>query len=256
MQQTSIDVPAADGHSDAYFVKPDGPGPYPGILMFMDAFGVRPRLREMADRIAERGYAVLLPNLFYRSQRSPLVDPAALTDEQERGAAFAKLMPMMQALTAERVVADATAYLDFLAAQDGVATGPAGIVGYCMGGRNALIAISALPDRIAALGSFHAGRVVSEGPDSPHLGVGSITGEVYFGHADNDGSMTPEQIKALEAALTEAGVRYTSELYEGAPHGFTMSDTVMHHPEGEQRHWAALFALLDRALPAGPRQLA
>jgi carboxymethylenebutenolidase len=251
MQQTSIDVPAADGLSDAYFVKPAGPRPYPGVLMFMDAFGVRPRLREMADKIAERGYAVLLPNLFYRQQRSPLVEPAELTDADKRGAAFGRLMPMIQGLTSERVVADTTAYLDFLAAQDGVAAGPVGIVGYCMGGRNALVAISALPERIAVLGSFHAGRVVTDGPDSPHRRVGSITGEVYFGHADNDGSMTPADVEALEAALDEAGVTYTSELYEGAPHGFTMSDTAMHHADGERRHWEALFALLERALPTG-----
>ncbi|MFB9333048.1 dienelactone hydrolase family protein [Actinoplanes octamycinicus] len=250
MQQSSIDVPAADGRSDAYFVKPDGPGPYPGILFFMDGFGLRPRLREMADRIAEHGYAVLVPNLFYRDQRSPLVDPEELSDAEKRSAAFGRLMPMIQGLTPDRLVADTTAYLDFLSAQDGVAAGPAGIVGYCMGGRNALIAISALPDRLAVLGSFHAGRLVTDGPDSPHLAVSSITGEVYFGHADNDGSMTPDQIKELEAALASAGVRHTSELYEGAPHGFTMSDTAMYHPEGERRHWAALFALLDRALPA------
>ncbi|MEV6341847.1 dienelactone hydrolase family protein [Actinoplanes sp. NPDC051851] len=249
MQQNSLNVPAADGLADAYFVKPDGPGPFPAVLMFMDAFGVRPRMREMADRVAERGYAVLLPNLFYRSAASPLIDPEELTDPERRGAAFAKLGPMMQALTADRLVADATAYLDFLAAQEGVAAGPAAVIGYCMGGRNGLIAIAALPGRITALGSFHAGRVVTEDPGSPHLAVGSITGEVYFGHADNDGSMTPDQIKALEEALAEAGVTYTSELYEGAPHGFTMSDTAMYHEEGEKRHWAAVFALLERALP-------
>jgi carboxymethylenebutenolidase len=251
MQQASIDIPAADGVADGYFVKPDGPGPYPGILLFMDAFGVRPRLREMADRIASQGYAVLVPNLFYRSQRSPLIDPEELADEDKRGAAFGRLMPMMQALTAERVVADTTAYLDFLAAQEGVAAGPVAAVGYCMGGRNALIAMTALPDRITALGSFHAGRVVTEDENSAHLAVGAITGEVYFGHADNDGSMTPENIAALEAALDAAGVKYTSEVYEGAPHGFTMSDTASYHEAAEQRHWAALFALLDRALPAG-----
>jgi carboxymethylenebutenolidase len=246
MHQASIDIPAADGAADGYFVKPDGPGPFPGILLFMDAFGLRPRLREMADRIAGRGYAVLVPNLFYRSQRSPLVEPAELTDADKRGAAFGRLMPMMQTLTSERVIADTAAYLDYLAAQDGVAAGPVAAVGYCMGGRNALIAMSALPDRIAVLGSFHAGRVVTGGEDSPHLAVGSITGEVYFGHADNDGSMTAEDIAALETALTEAGVKHTSEVYEGAPHGFTMSDTAMHHAGGEERHWAALFALLDR----------
>ena len=249
MHQASIDIPAADGLSDGYFVKPDGPGPYPAILMFMDAFGVRPRTREMADKVAERGYAVLLPNLFYRSQRSPLIDPDELTEPDKRGAAFGRLMPMMQTLTPERVVADTTAYLDFLAAQEGVAAGPVAAVGYCMGGRNALIAMSALPDRIAALGSFHAGRVVTEDPDSPHLGVGSITGEVYFAHADNDGSMTPENIAALEKALTETGVKHTSELYEGAPHGFTMSDTAMYDEAAEQRHWTNLFALLERVRP-------
>ncbi|WP_436525551.1 dienelactone hydrolase family protein [Actinoplanes sp. HUAS TT8] len=248
MYQASIDIPAADGSADSYFVKPDGPGPYPGILLFMDAFGLRPRLQEMADRIAAEGYAVLVPNLFYRDRRSPLIDPDELTDPEKRGAAFGKLGPMMQNLTAERVIADTRAYLDYLAAQDGVEAGPVGVVGYCMGGRNGLIAMSALPDRIKVLGSFHAGRVVSDDENSPHRGVGAITGEVYFGHADNDGSMTPDNIKDLEAALEAGGVTYTSEVYEGAPHGYTMSDTAMHHQGGEDRHWAALFPLFERNL--------
>ena len=244
--QTTVQIPAADGTADAYLVRPDGAGPFPGVLLFMDAFGLRPRIAEMAARIAERGYTVLVPNLFYRSARSPLVQPEDLLDAEKRGAAFGRLGPMMRELTAERIAADTDAYLDFLAAQPGVAPGPVVIVGYCMGGRNALRAIEAHPDRIAALASFHAGGVVTDQPDSPHLAVGSITGEVYLAHADNDRSMSPEQIKALEAALDEAGVSYTSELYEGAPHGFTMSDTAMHHAEGEQRHWTNLFALLDR----------
>ena len=238
-----VDIQTADGVADAYLVTPEGEGPFPGVLLFMDAFGLRPQIMEMAARIAAEGYVVLAPNLFYRSARSPLVEPADLTDEERRGAAFGRLMPMMRELTAERVVADTRAYLEFLPA------GRAGIVGYCMGGRNALIAVSALPDRFAALGSFHAGRVVSDDPASPHRNLGAITAEVYFGHADNDGSMTPENITALEAALAEAGVTYTSELYEGAPHGFTMADTSMHDAAAENRHWEALFALLGRALP-------
>ncbi|WP_328463206.1 dienelactone hydrolase family protein [Actinoplanes sp. NBC_00393] len=248
MQRTEIDVPAADGTADAYFVRPDGSGPFPGLVMFMDVFGLRPRIREMADRVAERGYAVLVPNLFYRGARSPLVEPAELTDGARRGAAFQRLAPLMPALAAG-VAADTAAYLDFLAAQEGVAPGPAGLFGYCMGGRNALVAAIAQPERVALVASFHAGGVVTDQPDSPHLGVAALTGEVYFGHADNDGSMTPDQIKALESALDAAGVTYTSELYEGAPHGFTMADTAMYHPAGEERHWQALFALLDRALP-------
>jgi carboxymethylenebutenolidase len=249
MQTTTVQVPAPDGTADAYLARPDGDGPFPAVLFFMDAFGLRPRLEEMADRIAARGCAVLVPNLVYRSARPPLVAPDELTDADKRGAAFGRLGPMMQQLTPERIAADTGAYLDFLAAQPGVAPGPVLLVGYCMGGRNGLRAIAAHPDRIAALASFHAGNTVTDQPDSPHLGVGSITGEVYLGHADNDRSMTTEQIKTIEAALDEAGVTYASELYEGAPHGFTMSDTAMYDAKAEERHWAALFDLLDRVLP-------
>jgi carboxymethylenebutenolidase len=249
MQTETVQIPTADGSADAYLITPDGEGPFPAVLMFMDAFGPRPRLVEMAERLADRGYAVLVPNLFYRSARPPLVTPDELADPEKRGAAFERLTPMIRELTRDRIAADGGAYLDFLASRDDIVPGPVVITGYCMGGMNALRVIEAHPDRIAALGSFHAGRVVTDQPDSPHLAVGAITGEVYFAHADHDPSMTPEQIKALETALAEAGVRYTSEVYEGAPHGFTMSDTAMYNEAAEQRHWTNLFALLDRVLP-------
>ncbi|WP_433792566.1 dienelactone hydrolase family protein [Actinoplanes sp. CA-252034] len=248
MPQIEIEVPAADGTAEAYFVTPEGSGPFPAVLIFMDAFGLRPRIMEMAARIAGQGYAVLVPNLFYRDASGPLVEPEEMLDAEKRGAAFGRLVPMIKNLTRERISADTAAYLDFLAGRDEVADGPAGIVGYCMGGRNALVAATEHPNRFAVLASFHAGGVVTDEPDSPHLGAPNLTAEVYFGHADNDGSMTPERIKALEITLAEAGVEYTSELYEGAPHGFTMSDTAMHHPEAEQRHWAVLLPLLERTL--------
>ncbi|WP_430789105.1 dienelactone hydrolase family protein [Actinoplanes sp. G11-F43] len=248
MPQIEIEVPTADGVAEAYLSTPEGDGEAPPVLMFMDAFGLRPRIREMADRIAGQGYAVLVPNLFYRSAHGPIVSPEELADDEKRGAAFGRIMPMIQELTAGRLTADATAYLDFLTGRDGVADRPAGIVGYCMGGRSALVVASALPNRFAALASFHAGRVVTDTPDSPHLGVPSLTAEVYFGHADNDGSMTPEHVAALEVALAEAGVEYTSEVYEGAPHGFTMSDTSMYHEAGEKRHWEVLLPLFARRL--------
>jgi carboxymethylenebutenolidase len=248
MPQIEIEVPAADGSAEAYFVTPEGSGPFPAVLMFMDAFGLRPRLMEMAARITREGYAVLVPNLFYRDAGGRLATPDELIDGDKRAAAFGRLMPMIRNLTRERISADVAAYLDFLACRDEVAEGPAGIVGYCMGGRNALVAASEHPNRFAALASFHAGGIVTDAPDSPHLGVPNLTAEVYFGHADNDGSMTLEQIKALEITLAEAGVAYTSELYEGAPHGFTMSDTSMYREAAEERHWAALLPLLGRTL--------
>ncbi|AGZ46656.1 dienelactone hydrolase family protein [Actinoplanes friuliensis] len=248
MRKTMVDVPTEDGVADAYFVRPDGDGPFPGVLFYMDAFGLRPRLFEMADRIAERGYAVLAPNLFYRSSRSPVADLSGLGDAEERGKIFGQLMPMMQLVDTAAITRDTKGYLDFLAAE-GQAGGKVAIVGYCMGGTNALKAIEAYPERIVALASFHGARMATEEPDSPHLQVGKITGEVYFAHADHDHAMPQDQIDRLEAALDAADVRFRSEVYAGAEHGFTMSDTAAYSPEGEKRHWEKLFELLDNTLP-------
>jgi carboxymethylenebutenolidase len=253
MRKTMVDVPTADGVADAYLVVPEGDGPYPGVLFFMDAFGLRPRLHEMAERIAERGYAVLAPNLFYRSARSPVVDTSNLADPEERGKVFGRLMPMMQVLDTAAITRDTAAYLDFLAAQEGVSAGPDAIVGYCMGAMNALKAITAYPERIVALAGFHGARLATEEPDSPHLQVGKITGEVYFAHADQDHAMPQEQIDRLEAALDAAQVRFRSEIYPGAQHGFTMADTAAYSADAEKRHWEELFELLDRTLPAPAR---
>ncbi|MFI7606008.1 dienelactone hydrolase family protein [Micromonospora sp. NPDC049366] len=249
MRTTTVDVKTEDGVADAYLARPDGDGPFPAVLLFMDAFGLRPRLAEMIERIAERGYLVLAPNLFYRAGRAPLFDLSRLAEPDQRGAIFDQIMPLIGELTPQVVTRDTGAYLDFLAARDDVAAGPVATVGYCMGGTNALRAIEAYPDRIAALASFHAGRVVTDAPDSPHRGVGSVTGELYFAHADQDASMTPEQIAELERTLDAAGVRYRSELYEGAAHGFTMSDTAHYDESATERHWKAVFDLLDRTFP-------
>ncbi|GAA4523382.1 dienelactone hydrolase family protein [Amycolatopsis samaneae] len=245
MRKTMVDVPAADGTADAYLVVPDG-GPHPGVLLFPDAFGLRRRIEEMAERIAGAGYAVLAPNLLYRGGKQPEIDMTALADATKREELFGRIMPLIQALDTDTITRDAEKYLDFLTAQEGVADGPVAITGYCMGGTNALRVISALPGRVNAAASFHGGHLVTDAPDSPHLRLGGITGEVYFGHADKDHAMTAEQIKVLEAALDEAGVTYRSELYEGADHGYTMSDTAAYNEAAEQRHWENLFALLER----------
>jgi carboxymethylenebutenolidase len=243
-----VDVPTRDGVADAYLVTAGNDGGHPAVLLFMDAFGLRPRLQEMAERIASRGYTVLVPNLLYRAGRAPLVDLSGLSDPDRRGEIFATVMPLVGALTPDAIAADTSSYLDFLADRDEVAPGPAAVVGYCMGGTNAVRAIEAHPDRIAAAASFHGGRLATDAVDSPHLRVSRITGEVYLAHAENDHSMTPEQVKALEAALDDAGVSYRSEVYAGTQHGFTMADTAAYSREGEDRHWTNLFELLDRTL--------
>jgi carboxymethylenebutenolidase len=248
MHFTMVDVPTADGVADAYLVTAGDDRPHPAVIVFMDAFGLRPRLREMAERIASRGYTVLVPNLLYRAGRAPLVDLDGLQDPERRSEIVGAVMPLVGAITPDVIGRDTLSYLDFLDGRDEAAPGPVVVVGYCMGGTNAVRAIEAFPDRIAAAASFHGGRLATDAPDSPHLRVGQVTGELYLAHADNDHSMSAEQITTLEAALDEAGVAYRSEVYPGARHGFTMADTAAYDREADEQHWTNLFELLDRVL--------
>jgi carboxymethylenebutenolidase len=190
---------------------------------------------------------VLAPNVLYRAGPAEGTGLPDLEDPAQRDPFFARLRPAMEELTPERIVSDGAAYLDRLAE---ISSGPFAITGYCMGGRVGWRIAAAYPLRIAALGSFHGGGLVTEEPDSPHLSAGSIMAELYFGHADNDQSMTPEQIAELERGLTEAGRTYRSELYEGAAHGYTMSDTAAYNEAAAERHFTELFALLERTVAA------
>jgi carboxymethylenebutenolidase len=234
MDGTTIEIPTQDGVADAYLTRPDD-RPHPGVLFIMDAYGLRPAIEDMADRIAADGYVVLAPNVFYRAGRAPV-----------ESLDFAAIRPLMEQLTAERIVADGGAYLDYL---EGVAgAGPVAITGYCMGGRVGWRIAAAFPDRVAALGAFHVGGLVTDDPDSPHRSAADLKAELYLGFADQDRSMTAEQIAAVERALDEAGVRYRAEVYEGAQHGYAMADTPAHNEAARERHFRELRALLKRAL--------
>ena len=248
LETATIDVPTPDGSADAYVSAPADGGPHPGVLLYMDAFGPRPRLEEMADRIAAEGYVVLVPNVFYRNGRAPLIDTAELTRPENREKLFEALGPMMQALTPELAMRDAEAYLAWFAGDSRVADGPVGTTGYCMGGGLALRTAATFPDRVAAAASFHGGRLATDAENSPHTVVGRIAGEVYVAHADNDASMPPEQQERLERALDEAGVTHTCELYDGAAHGFTMADTAAYDEAATARHWDNLLPLFARTL--------
>ncbi|AJE44142.1 dienelactone hydrolase family protein [Streptomyces nodosus] len=245
---TSVDIPTQDGTADAYLVYPDDHSPHPAVLLYMDAFGLRPHLKKMADRLAEHGYTVLVPNVFYRHGRSPVVDLPEFIDPSARPDLFQQIMPMMQELTPERVERDSEAWLRLLADCPQAAKGPVGVTGYCMGARLALRTAGAHPDRVAAVAGFHGGQLATDAPDSPHRVVDRITAEAYFGHADQDRSMPPEQMQRLEQALTDAGVRHRCEVYPGAQHGYTQSDTASYDAEAAERHWRELLALLERTL--------
>jgi carboxymethylenebutenolidase len=246
MSGEQVAIGTEDGVADGYLARPsDDDGLRPGVLLLVDAFGLRPQIEQMADRIAQRGFVVLAPNVFYRHGRAPVLPMPDLEDPEARGPFMEKIRPMMQELAPEPIASDGRSYLDFLAGQ---ARGPFAITGYCMGARLGWRIATAHPDRVVALAGFHGGGLVTDDEDSPHRSAGELAAEVYFGHADNDRSMTTENIAALEQALDEADVTYRSEVYEGAAHGYTMADTSMYDEGAAERHYDALFTLLDRAI--------
>jgi carboxymethylenebutenolidase len=246
VQGTAVDIPTEDGVADAYVAYAGDGGPRPGVLLYQDAFGLRPHLKSMADRLAEAGYTVLVPNVFYRQGRAPVVELPEFIDPEARPEIFEKVGPLIGSLTPDLAMRDAGAYLQWLADSPLVADGPVALTGYCMGARLALFTAGTYPERVAAAAGFHGGRLATDAPDSPHLAAEHITAELYFGHADNDASLPPEQIQRLEDALTAAGVRHRCEVYPGAHHGYTQADTSSYQKEGDERHWAALLDLLER----------
>ncbi|MFI9243517.1 dienelactone hydrolase family protein [Streptomyces sp. NPDC053086] len=246
VQGNVVDVRTADGVADAYLVHPADGRPRPGVLFYQDAYGLRPHLRAMADRLAGAGYTVLVPNVFYRAGRAPVVDLPEFIDPAADPAIWERLGPLLAGLTPDLVKRDADAYLRRLADSPFVSDGPVALTGYCMGARLVLWTAGAHPDRVAAAAGFHGGRLATDDPESPHLEAPRIRAELYFGHADEDPSLPPEQVARFEEALATAGVRHTCEVYAGAHHGYTQADTPAYDRKAAERHWAALFDLLER----------
>jgi carboxymethylenebutenolidase len=245
MIRRTIDIKTQDGICDAYVSCPESGGPFPGVLIFMDGAGVRPAMQAIAERIAANGFCVLLPNMYYRARRAPVMDVSDIFKPENRP----KLMALVGSLSPERVVADAGAFLAFLAAQAEVKSGSrVGLTGYCMGGAMVVRTSAAYPDRIGAGASHHGGRLVTNEPDSPHLLLDKISAELYFGHADNDEYMPPADIARFDQALQKSGVTYESEVYTAALHGYTMTDFPVYNAAAADKHWRRLLGLFGKAL--------
>ena len=240
--ESEIDVPTPDGVADSYFVHPAS-GAHPGVLIWPDAFGLRPAKRQMARRLAESGYSVLVVNQYYRSQRAPVVDSTIFSE------VAATVRPLMSTLNPETHVRDATAFVGFLDGQPSVDGGrKMGTMGYCMGGPITMRTAAALPERIGAGASFHGGGLVTDQPDSPHLLVPRMTAHYLFAIAENDDENEPEAKNVLREAFAEAGLPAEIEVYEGALHGWCPPDTQVYDEAQAERAWSRLLALFERAL--------
>jgi len=243
MIESNITLRTADGQMPVFIVHPDEGGPFPVVLFYMDALGIREELRDMARRCASAGYFAILPDLYYR-WGCPSFDPAPLA----QGILDPKMIELNSLLSLPMTAADTAAMLEHVAG-DPAARLPAGTVGYCMGGRHALGAAAAHAGQVAAYASLHGGRLVVDTPQSPHLSVAKTsTAEAYFGWADNDETAPPEHMRVIKAALAARGGRHRVELHEGALHGFTFPERYCYHKRAAEQVWARLFAMFRRNL--------
>ncbi len=242
---TTVQVAAADGPAEAYLTRPAGTDPLPGVLFYVDAIGLRPRIEEMADRIASWGYVVLAPHVFYRWGTADALAPKAdLREPGEREKFFEGAMQRVQGLTPDLSNADAPAWVATLRGH--AAPGPIGVTGYCMGARLAIRTAALFPDDVAAVGGWHGGGLATDADDSPHRLIDGTHAAYSFGHADSDRSMAPPAVAVLGEALVAAGVEHSNDVFADAAHGYSMSDTSSYDEGATERHFAALRELLTR----------
>jgi carboxymethylenebutenolidase len=246
MPRTDVTITTRDGACPASVFTPAGSsGPWPAVIFYMDGFGIRPAMWSMAARLADAGYLVLLPDLYYRSGAYEPMEPKVLLAQPS---GRETLMRYVGSLDRDKKIADTEAFLDDLATRSDVKGGAVGATGYCLGGNCALNAIGAFPKRFASIASFHGGQLATDAPDSPHRFLGGVTGRVYVAGAIEDASFDDEQKERLEAALTVAGVHHLVETYAGARHGWAVPDIPVYDEAAAERHWTALFGLLHETL--------
>ena len=240
--ESDVDVTTPDGVADCYFVHPAS-GSHPGVLIWPDAFGLRPAMKQMARRLAESGYSVLVANQYYRSQRAPIVDSTNFAEVRDT------VRPLMASLNANTHVKDARAFVRFLDSQPSVdARRKIGTMGYCMGGPITMRTAAAVPDRIGAGASFHGGGLVTDRADSPHLLVPKMQAHYLFAIAENDDARQPDAKDVLRDAFARAGLPAEIAVYEGALHGWCPPDSRVYHEAQAELAWSRLLALLERAL--------
>ncbi|HXC54693.1 MAG TPA: dienelactone hydrolase family protein [Rhizomicrobium sp.] len=246
MTPQEVAIPTPDGAARAYTFHPEGGGPWPAVIFFMDAPAIRPALFQMCERLAGHGYFVLLPDMFWRAgPYAPIDLKTAFKDEESRRAIFGKFMASTDV---EKSTRDTGACLDWLSTQKQVKGSKVGCTGYCMGAGLALRAAGNFPDRIVAAAGFHGGRLATDAPDSPHLLAPKIKARVYVGGADEDAGFPPEQADRLRAALDAAGVENTVEIYQGARHGYAPPDMPVYNEAAAERHWREMLKLFGATL--------
>jgi carboxymethylenebutenolidase len=240
-----VDIVTPHGVMDTFVTHPERDGPFPVIFFYMDAPGIREELRDMARRLATAGYAVVLPNLYYRAGTGTTFDQTELRKE---GPERERMWQLMYSINNALIMDDTRALLAFIDEQPYARGDRIGCVGYCMSGQYVFTAAAEFPDRIAAMASLYGVGLVTDRPDSPHLRADRISAEMYFGCAEVDSYAPPEVVSQLQRALLATNTLFEVELYPGTEHGFAFPKRPVYDKAAAERHWERLLALFRRGL--------
>lgn len=249
LTEREIRLETGDGLMTVFTAHPDGPGPFPVALLYMDGVGYREQIRANARRFAAGGYYCVAPDLFYRSGEQLSFDFSRMGDESYRR----QLMDVVGAVTPQRAMNDTRVLLGAVAGDPAAADGAWVCVGYCMGARLALRATSEMPGLFAAGAGIHPGALVTSEPDSPHHDIATVAGEMYFAFAEHDQSATPEVVDAFRQEMRRHQVRGTVERLPGTHHGFAMADLPVYDHDAAEHHFEQTLDLWRRSASARPQ---
>ena len=253
MIEETFQLPRPGNAMETFVVRPGEGGPFPVVIIYMDMWGMREVLRDLARRIAAVGYCCVLPDLYYRQGQVRYSD----RDDGRAGKSFADLSPERQSalqsamagLTDAMVLEDTRAMFGFLGGCEWAHRGPVGIIGYCMGGRHVLCVAGNFSGRVKAAACIHGAYLVRDGADSPHRMVREASGEIYFGHAEKDRYAPADVAATVDAALEGCSVRSVSVVHRNAQHGYAIPDRDVYDKHAANRDWEQIFAMLRRQLP-------
>jgi carboxymethylenebutenolidase len=242
--EQQLELATSDGEMPVFIAHPGQGGPFPVVLMLMDGMGIRPSLEDVTRRMARAGYYAMLPDLYYRSGTSSVL-------QGDGPGRWDRMLRLVQSLTDDMVNRDAEALLDFASKNANALAGAAGVMGFCMGGRLSVVLAQGFGDRIQAAVAVHPGNLANDADNSAHRHVDRIVAELYLGIADNDQWCTPEQVTKTEEALAKHGVGYQLELHRGAMHGFGVPGGESYNETASELVWQRVESLFARKLRTG-----
>lgn len=248
MYESEICVSTGDGEMTTFVAHPDGDGPFPVAVLYMDGVGYREQIKENARRFAAGGYYVVAPDLFYRSGEKLSFDFSRMGEQGYRE----RLMKIVSSVTPDAAMDDTRALLDKVADDPAASSGKHVCVGYCMGARIALHFAATFPDEVVAAAGIHPGALVTDQPGSPDHDLASVKGELYFAFAENDQSATPELVERFRDELDAQGVKGVVERLPGTSHGFAMADLPVFNQPAAERHFERTLELWRRNLAPQP----